>query len=152
MTRMMYKKQFIQLINQFLHKAIQPEQFCTEYTQLWMAHRDFIDAKREAWPEPYDQQLLQKLHDGLITQEVFSQKWSALWGNAEDEPFNDIIDALHSACDVFDPNPEFDWELDEEAFFREVVDIVEPLGDVIVDSPIDVDLSRRHAELQPVFA
>jgi hypothetical protein len=101
------------MIEAFLDGKTDPEAFCLEFTALWTQDVDEQYALAASWPEPYDKQLLAAREQGEISQEEFSRRWSELWGYAEDVPYVELLDKIHSACAVFDPQPRFEWEIDE---------------------------------------
>ena len=113
MSRFANKERYFAMIQAFLDGETDPEAFCNEFIALWVQDIDEEGARATTWPEPYDKQLLAARERGEISQEEFSRRWSELWGYAEDVPYVELLDKIHSACEVFDPQPRFEWEIDE---------------------------------------
>ena len=106
--------QFLSLIESFLGWNREVDTFCAEFMTLWMQDRDKTYAKKATWSQPYDELLLTSWQRGEISEDEFQKEWAKLWGYAEEVEFRDMIDEIHSACSVFSPAPELQWEMDEE--------------------------------------
>lgn len=96
--------------------------FCTKFTKLWMQERDNSYAKKVDWPEPYNELIIASFQRGEISGSEFRQAYSDLWSNAEDQEFEETINAIYSACDCWYPLPEREGEIDENQLRREVAD------------------------------
>lgn len=108
------QEQFLVLMQSFTSGDLAAVPFCAQFAALWTQDRDSADAKKAAWPQPYDELLLAAWQAGKIGESEFQKKWAALWGYAEETKFQDMIDEIHSACYVFDLSPELQWEINEE--------------------------------------
>ncbi|MEM7531782.1 MAG: colicin immunity domain-containing protein [Chloroflexota bacterium] len=154
MTRKDIQKPIITLINKFLTKQISADQFDQEYVPLWIIHRDLGYKQKESWPEPYDDQLMQQWENGELTDDEFEYKWLILWDSWDDRELHGLIDAINSACSVFNPNPMFEWEIDREQFYAEILEMVKPLAHLF-DYPsiqIQMPVLQNQHEMVPVAA
>ncbi|MGI4789175.1 MAG: colicin immunity domain-containing protein [Janthinobacterium lividum] len=106
----------------FLERQIKVQTFCTKFTKLWMQERDNSYAKKVDWPEPYNELIIASFQRGEISGSEFRQAYSDLWSNAEDQEFEETINAIYSACDCWYPLPEREGEIDENQLRREVAD------------------------------
>ncbi|MEM7531167.1 MAG: hypothetical protein AAF639_03240 [Chloroflexota bacterium] len=130
------------------------EQFCDEYVSLWAIHCGLAYQQKNDWPEPYDEQLMEQWNNGELTADEFEYKWLTLWSGWDDREFNDIIDAIHSACSAFNPNPMFEWEIDREQFYAEMLEMVKPLAHLF-DYPetlMQMPISQTQRKMVPVAA
>ena len=119
--------QFEAVINQFLAGKISAEQFSSDFTTLWMSFRDEKSKIQEAWDKRYDLELIEQLQKGELTNEEFIQSFRKLWGTPNEcWEFSNIVDAIHSACHVFNPFPgsKLEWEITEEQLRAEVQALV----------------------------
>jgi len=80
-----------QLIERFARQEIGPTEFCAAFMQQWKLDRDAQWALIDA-------------------------------GQADvgDRELCEVLNQVFTACDVFDPVPTEEWEIDAEAFLREV--------------------------------
>ena len=123
MSRSTRQEPFLSLMQRFLDRHLEAEPFCAEFTKLWIQRRDALYEKEKAvWPEPYAEILIASFQRGEISDKQFREKYAKLWGSAEELEFQETIDAIHSACSVFAPDPEIEWEINEEQLRREVED------------------------------
>lgn len=114
----MRQEPFLSLIKSFLDRKIQVQTFCTRFTTLWAQERDMTLAKKAEWPQPYDEMLTAAWQCGEISEAEFREKDAELWGY---EPhFQDVTDAMHSACDCWRPSPKLEGEIDEAQLRHEV--------------------------------
>ena len=115
---------FLMLMQQFLDRQLKSQTFCAKFTKLWIKNRDDDYAnqvlKKAEWPEPYDEMLIASFQRGEISGSEFRRASAELWGYAQDLEFQETIDAIHSACSVFAPDPEMEWEINEEQLRLEV--------------------------------
>ena len=122
-----FEPKFENLIQQFLKTEITAEQFGSDFTILWMNYRDEELKIEETWDKRYDLEILEQLQKGALTKEEYSQKFQELYGfsNEEYKNFCDMVDAMHSACSVYNPlrSPMFKWEITEEQFRAEVQEL-----------------------------
>lgn len=114
MTGFHQQRRYMSLVQKFQGGALAAREFCAQFTALWVRDRDETYAKRAAWLQPYDELLMASWQRGEMRDSEFQEKWAALWGYAEDAGFRALVDEIHSACRVFNPSPEMQWELDEE--------------------------------------
>ncbi len=114
------EKQYLEIIHQLLNAEVDGETFCREFSSLWKADRDEEYAKRDAWAERYDLQLVDAHGRGEISSEEFERKWVELFGYAEYKDLVEMLDRIFTACDVFDPEPERELEIDEAQLKNEV--------------------------------
>lgn len=121
MSGITQQKQYLSLVQEFRGGRLAAPKFCAQFTTLWVQDRDATCAKKAAWPQPYDELLLASWRRGEMSDSKFQEKWAGLWGYAEDRKFRSLADEIHSACSVFSPSPELQWELDEEQL-RDAVD------------------------------
>jgi hypothetical protein len=110
--------EFLKLIDQFLRRTLAAPQFCDQFVPLWMRDTDATLAKRQSWPRPYDQELLAARDRGELSREALEAEFAKLWGY--DPIFQRMIDAVHSACSAYRPDPEAKWEIGEEELRRDV--------------------------------
>ena len=114
----MRQEPFLALMKSFLDRKIQAETFCTRLIKLWAQERDVTYAKKAEWPQPYDEMLTAAWQRGEISEAEFREKDAELWGY---EPHSqDVIDAVHSACDCWRSSPELKWEIEEVRLRHEV--------------------------------
>lgn len=112
--------EYLSLIEGFLSRNLDVAAFCSRFTTLWIQDRDDTYAKKAAWQHPYDELLLAEWQRGEINESEFQQKWAKLWGYANDIEFRTMVDKIHSACSVFSPSAELQWEIGEEELRQEV--------------------------------
>ena len=113
------------LIVRFLSQEICIEEFCQDLVKLWIRFRDTQEKIKETWDKPYDQMLVADLLNGVTTTEEFSKRYRDLWRLDEISSFSNLIDRVHSACNIFNPFPESEWEIDEQQFCLEVYALFE---------------------------
>jgi hypothetical protein len=116
----------LELMRLFVERQICADGFCDSYVALWTADRDATQAQKLTWTEPHDEKLLHALQNGDIGPEEFAAQWERLWGYADFVPLQETIDAIHSACMCFSPEPTLAWEIDEDQFREEVADSLAP--------------------------
>lgn len=114
------ESQCCKLIDTFLSQEICIKEFCQDLVELWIQFRNAQEKIKETWNKPYDQMLVEARLNSLITTEEFSKRYRELWGLDEISSFSDLIDRVHSACTIFNPSPEIEWEIDEQQFRLEV--------------------------------
>ncbi len=126
MSRSTRQEPFLLLMQSFLDRQMKSQNFCAKFTRLWIQNRDSQErayAKKKAdWPEPYDEVLVASFQRGEISGSEFRQASADLWGYADILEFQETIDAIHSACSVFAPEPEMEWEISEEQLRQEVAE------------------------------
>lgn len=114
----MRQEPFLSLMQDFLARKMQVQEFCTKFTMLWAKERDATYAKKAEWPLPYDDLLIAAWQRGDINDAQFGEKDAELWGY---EPsLQNALDAVYSACDCWRPSPALEWEIDEAQLRREV--------------------------------
>ena len=106
--------QFLSLIEKLLNGNLAADQFCTQFTRLWMKERDAVYARKATWPEPYDELLIAAFQRGEMTGSQFRSEHAKLWGYDENDAFQEMINEIHSTCSVFSPTPELEGEIDEQ--------------------------------------
>lgn len=116
------EKLYLELIRQFLDYKVDVETFCERFRSLWKADRDEEWSKRDAWSERYDIQLTEAYNRGDITGEEFQQKWRELFDSESYENLSAMIDRIFTACDVYQVEPEAEYEIDELELRREVAE------------------------------
>ena len=114
------ESRYLTLIHQFLNSEVDVEAFQREFFFMWKADRDEEYAKRDTWPERYDLQLVDAHSRGEITSEEFEIKWVELFGYAEYRDLREMLDRVFTACDVFDPKPESEFDINEAQLRTEV--------------------------------
>ena len=114
------EKQYLDLIHQLLNSEVDGETFCREFCPLWRADRDEQYAERDTWADRYDLQLTDAHNRGEISSEEFERKWVELFGYAEYKHLLEMLDRIFTACDVFDPEPEREFDIDEGQLKSEV--------------------------------
>jgi len=114
MTSISQQQPFLSLIQRFLGGELAAAKFCALFTAAWAQDRDQASAKKAAWPQPYDELLMASWRRRELSDSEFQSEWGALWGGAEDAGFRTLVNKIHSACSVFSPFPEMQWELGEE--------------------------------------
>jgi hypothetical protein len=119
------ESQCCMLIARFLNQEICTEEFCKDLVELWIRFRDTQEKIKETWDKPYDRMLVTDRLNGVMTTEEFSKRYKDLWRLDEISSFSNLIDRVHSACNIFNPFPESEWEIDEQQFRLEVYAIFE---------------------------
>ena len=117
-----FESQFETIVQQFLGGEMSAEQFSSDFTTLWMSFRDEQYKIKDTWDKRYDLELLERLQKGELTSEEFTQESRELMGTTEIFEFINMVDAIHSACHVFNPfpGPIFEGEITEEQLRAEV--------------------------------
>ncbi|MFB8794879.1 MAG: hypothetical protein U7126_11820 [Microcoleus sp.] len=117
-----FESKFETIVQQFLGGEMSAEQFSSDFTTLWMSFRDEQYKIKDTWDKRYDLELLEHLQKGELTSEEFTQKSRELMGTTEIFEFINMVDAIHSACHVFNPfpGPIFEGEITEEQLRAEV--------------------------------
>ena len=110
--------EFLSLIRRFLAADLGPEDFCAQFTAVWMKERDAAYARSHAWPEPYDKQLRAAWQRGEVSEEELHEGLARLFGY--DLALQRMVDGIHSACSVFYPEPEGKWQIGEEHLRHDV--------------------------------
>ena len=109
---------FLSLMKSFLDRETPAQTFCTRFLTLWAQERDMTLAKKAEWPQPFDEMLTAAWQRGEMSEVEFREKDANLWGY---EPHSqNLIDAVHSACDCWRSSPEREWEIDEAQLRQEV--------------------------------
>ena len=116
------EKQYLELIRQFLNSKVDGETFCTKFSSLWRVDRDEEWSKVETWSERHDLQLTEAFNRGDITGEEFQQKWRELFGSESYADLASMTDRIFTACDVFQVEPDTEYEIDETELRREVAE------------------------------
>lgn len=120
MTNETRREHFVSLVEKFAGNKLAVSAFDRQFTALWMKYRDEEYAKKATWAEPYDQQMIASFQRGEINKDEFAREYRSLWGySAEEWEFQNMIDAMHSACSLFNPSPELEGEINEEQFRQE---------------------------------
>ena len=114
------EKHYLELIRQLLDKEIDGETFCSKFEPSWMADRNEEYAISDTWPERYDLQLIESYRQGAISSEEFERKWVELWGYGGYRNLVEMLGCIFTACDVFFPVPEREYEIDESQLRIEV--------------------------------
>ena len=120
MIKMPGATDFVLMIEQFLRKEISVEDFCERFTERWMQRRDALYEFGQNTLRGQDHILLQKLQSAEISKENFASEWTALWGNKSDPCLDNMVDNVHSACSIYSPEPEFEWEINEAKLRDEI--------------------------------
>ena len=87
-----HQERFVSLMEQFTGGQMDAAAFCAAFTALWVQDRDAAYVRTATRPGDADELL-----------------------RGDDAPFRDIVNAVHSACAVFAPVPEAQWQLDAGA-------------------------------------
>lgn len=121
-----FEPQFESIIQQFLGGKILAEQFSDDFTTLWMNFRDEQDKLKDTWDKRYDLELIERFQKGELTGEQYTQKSRELMGTTDIFEFINMVDAIHSACHVFNPfpGPRLEWEITEEQLKAEVQSLI----------------------------
>ena len=107
-------------IEEFLRVEMNCQQFCFQFTDLWIKRRDASSSVKETWPEPYDEILVQALLRGKISKEEFRKSYDELWGLSDTPDLGEMLDAIHSSCSALRRVPELHWQIDEDRLRAEV--------------------------------
>jgi len=111
---------YLELIRKFLNSEIDGETFCCDYFPMWRVDRDEEDIQRASWSERHDLKLIEAYRRDEISLEEFERKWSELFGYSTNRHLVDMLSRIFTACDVFAPVPESDYEIDETGLRGEV--------------------------------
>ena len=115
------REHYFALVESFVNKAVEPYPFCDRYTSMWTQDRDEEYAKVTPSAESSGQQMIASFQRDEISREEFQQEYPKLFGySGEDLKFQDMIDAIHSACSCFRASPETKWDIDEEQLRQEM--------------------------------
>jgi hypothetical protein len=131
MSYQAHKDRYLDLIHSFLNSELDGPTFEAAFMRLWKQDRDEQWARKQSWPEPYDEQLQNALKGGAITADEFSQRWRELWGypSREEQGLIDMLDRVFTASDAFVADPQLrsqpEVEYDEDQFRSEVGRIFE---------------------------
>ena len=117
-----FEPQFETIVQQFLGDEISAEQFSSDFTTLWMNFRDEQDKLKDTWDKRYDLELIERFQKSELTGEQYTQKSREIMGTTDIFEFINMVDAIHSACHVFNPfpGPRLEWEITEEQLKAEV--------------------------------
>lgn len=118
-----YESGFGLIITKFLNHEISPDLFISEFTELWMTFRDDQMKIKESWDRPYDQELISERIQGKLTSEEFSEKYLELWGITEFKDFDKMINYIHSLFSSYAPEPESEWQVNEDNLRAQVTNI-----------------------------
>lgn len=116
------QKRYLELIRQFLNFEIDVEIFRKSFSSLWRVDRDEEWSKRDSWSERYDLQLTEAFNRGDITGEEFQQKFAQLFDSESYADLAAMTDRIFTACDVFQVEPEAEYEIDEAELRREIAE------------------------------
>jgi hypothetical protein len=112
------QEQLFDAIRRYLKFELSSEDFCLEFTKLWIHYRDEQYEIKSKWADPADERLFKARFNGEITEDEFSKAYKELWGIAFE--FVEMVDAIHSACSSYNPSPEMEWEINGEQLRSEV--------------------------------
>lgn len=112
--------QYLELIHQLIGSQIDGDYFCREFSSLCKIDGDELSSKSEVWPEQYDLQLIESHRQGKISPDEFERKWVELWGYGEYVHLLEMLDSIFTACDVFNPMPKLEYEIDDAQLKRDV--------------------------------
>jgi len=119
-----FESQFRDIVSRFFQLEMSTDEFCSEITDLWIQQRDKSYEKKRDWTQPYDQQLIEGWSNSIFTDEEFQKKWAELWDTVGSDSLFEMLNSIHSACSIYNPQPEFKWELNDDEFRSEVYKIV----------------------------
>ena len=120
MSYLANEQNYLELINQFSDRKIDAEVFCQKWLSLWSIDRDEQYALTNSWSERYDLKLKDALNRNEITAEEFERKWVELYGYGDYKHLLELVDRIFTACDVFSPKPENEYEIDEKGLRNEI--------------------------------
>jgi hypothetical protein len=117
-----FEPKFLALIKSLLVHEVSIDQFCDDFTDLWIEFRDKTSNEaRQTWDERYDIKLIESRLRGEITPDDFSKQFRELCGLTEEiSHFCDLVDPIHSMCSAYNPLPKSDWEINEDQLRAEV--------------------------------
>jgi hypothetical protein len=115
-----FELKFLALIKSLLVREVSVEQFCDDFTDLWIEFRDKTEEVSQTWDERYDLKLIESRLCGEITPDDFSKQYLELWGITEISDFCNMVNAIHSMCSAYNPLPKSDWEINEDQLRAEV--------------------------------
>jgi hypothetical protein len=94
---------FIKILVQVTAGDLGGDRFVRRFMTLRRENRDAQWKLKEQWPRPYDEELRSALLRNEISKEQFSERWEKLWGERSErnQRFDDAIDRVFTACDVF---------------------------------------------------
>lgn len=126
MTDIAQHQPYLALMASFLDGMLAVEAFCDQYIKQWVRDRDAAweveQAKKATWSQPYDELLIAAFQRGEMSAKEFQKERAELWGYADDIEFQNMRDAMHSACMCWYPCPELDGKIDEAQLRQEVKD------------------------------
>ena len=79
-----------------------------------------MQTRHQTWNERYDLKLIESRLRGEITPDDFSKQYLALWGLTEISDFCNMVNAIHSMCSAYNPQPKSKWEINEDQLRVEV--------------------------------
>ena len=118
------KHRYFGMIQNFLDSNVIPEYFCNDFISMWTQDRDEQYIKAQSWSEPFDALLLKAQEQGEISSEEFNKRRTELWGYADEIPFFEMLDKVHSSCYSYHPSPELSWEINAGKLEHEVTEAV----------------------------
>lgn len=122
MTDIAQHQPYLALMANFLNGTLAVEAFCDQFIELWIEKRDDALAIKAAWSQPYDELLIAAFLRGEMSSDQFRKEHAELWGYGDDIEFQNMRDAMHSACMCWYPCPELEGEIDEAQLRQEVKD------------------------------
>jgi hypothetical protein len=99
------------LAQRFVHEEVGGKAFADGFLELRRSILDSQDQRKRSWPKPYDELLADEYRSGLISGEDFKQRWEALWGYRSDDPRVQLMAALFTEIESYEPDPEVYAEL-----------------------------------------
>ncbi len=110
------------MIEVFLFKKMRCGTFSKKLTSAWMTYRDSSDDEQKQWIALDKENIRFQWDDDKISDSEFIEKWREIGGgSAEPLILNRLVDITHSSCHFYEPEPEYEYDLDENQFRTEVL-------------------------------
>ena len=117
------EQEYLHLIESCVVGKLDPDAFTSNYMQLWREDRAEVYKRSSQWPQRFDLELLTQFENGDISDQQFADSWARLWGYSGRENFEQFKDRVLTACDIYSPVPEGEYELNPQEFRLELAEI-----------------------------
>ena len=96
---------------------------------------------------------MQEMRDkGLVVDELFPVQWPAFWESISDKTFNQMTSDIDTVCGAYHPENGFPPDFDSEAFYQDILALVNPPAELLMPPSMMLDTHTPYAALEPVFA
>ena len=151
-TQARLKSKLIMMMEQFTLRRISAEKIGKTFPKTWQAHRmmmhltgSFLEAENMAV-------LDEMWAAGLVRDALFPTQWPTFWQTFDDAAFIQLINDVDTVCGTnYHPKRGFPVGFDTEAFYQEIVKIIQPPADVMMQVNASEMLIGQMA-LEPAFA